>query len=154
VPILLPGNGMKLSVMRAWILRLWLRAIANSWPKGCGKIEFFFNFFGLHQGLGLIMKLSVTRAWILRLWLKATAGSWPKECGKFEFFFIFFLDCIKADYEALSNESLIFETLAWRWAGRWPKECEKFEFFFDCIKAWVWLWSCRAHIHRAKITSC
>jgi hypothetical protein len=54
---------MQLSVMRAWILRLWLEAAAGSWPKECGKFEFFFHFlFGLHQGSGLIMKLSVMRA--------------------------------------------------------------------------------------------
>jgi hypothetical protein len=51
-------------------------------------------FFGLHQGLGLIMRLSVTRAWIFSFssWLTSRLG---------------------LDYEALGNEGLSFGTMGW-----------------------------------------
>jgi hypothetical protein len=58
------------------------------------NLIFFFKFFGLHQGLGLIMRLSVTGAWIFSFlsWLASWLGP---------------------DYEALGNESLNFGTLGW-----------------------------------------
>jgi hypothetical protein len=72
-------------------LKLSLEAAASSWPCECEKFHHFFDlFFGLHQGLGLIMMLSVTRASILRLWLEVAPGSWPYECEKFHCFFNLF----------------------------------------------------------------
>jgi hypothetical protein len=53
-------------------------------------ILFVILFFGLHQGLGLIMKVSVTRDWILRLWLEAAACNWLYMWGKFDFVCHFF----------------------------------------------------------------
>jgi hypothetical protein len=52
------------------------------------NLIFFFMFFGLHQGLGLIMRHSVTRALIFSF------SSWHG-----------------ADYEAQGNENLNFGTL-------------------------------------------
>jgi hypothetical protein len=53
------------------------------------NLIFFFMFFGLHQGLGLMMKLSVRRALIFSFfsWLQSRLGP---------------------DYEALNKESLNF----------------------------------------------
>jgi hypothetical protein len=69
------------------------------------KFDFFLHiFFGMHQGLGLIMKLLVTRACIVWLWFEAAVGNWPCECEKFHFFYFLFLAWIMA--------------WAWLWSSR------------------------------------
>jgi hypothetical protein len=107
---------MKLSVTRAWTLGLWVEAAPGSWPYKCEMFDFFFHFFfGLHQGMGLIMKHWVTRAWILWLWVEAAPVSWPCKCEKFDFLFhVFWLASrLGLNYEALSNESLNFFNFFW-----------------------------------------
>jgi hypothetical protein len=102
------------------------------------NLIFFFMFFGLHQGLGLIMRLSVTGAWIFSFssWLTSRLG---------------------LDYEALGNKGLSFGTMGWsctRQLAIWMWNVRFiFLFFFglhqglgpkmkhSVTRAWIlWLW--------------
>jgi hypothetical protein len=68
-------------------------------PVSVKNLIFFFMFFSLHQGLGLIMKLSVRRAFIFSFlfWLESRLGADYEALSKESLnFFIFFLACIKA----------------------------------------------------------
>jgi hypothetical protein len=118
-----------------WQLALWV------W-----EVWIFFSFsFYLHEGWGLSLKFSETRAWILTLWQLAL---WVWEVWIFFWFFFDLNQGLRHESEALINESLNFDTLAWSCSWQlalwvWEVWILFILFFLTCVKAGVWIWSSR-----------